>query len=314
VNTALLRVEQAREDIEAHRERVCLASQHAKLTLLNEFEESVVLGILDKIKLITREVGCSARKSIAGAGPFVYFLSGKNVYRIEAGEELKLRWLDEPVSYPIDDIMQRVNETYSVGTVAYYYDNRYHLALPLDDATRNSHILVYHIARKRWESLDTVPGVFYPDNLLVAAYGDQTELFGSNFEGGLWVFAQNEDGDEVGTTGDPATDEIPVSGQIKTRLYTAGDDRIKRWTRAQASVQIDDGDDMEVTPLLEDPDGTGEVVTLSGTASGDPLKRFRIARRGRAVQLVFDTNAGRPEVKTVSVEGAVAARDTRGFS
>jgi hypothetical protein len=113
------------------------------------------------IKTLATDIGCSARKSVVQAGGGVFFLSDNGVYFLQpqpaSAESMKLLTMSDPISAPIDDVIQRINRNYASNAVATYWNNRYYLAVPLDNSTVNNTVLVYNFILKQWESVDTYP-------------------------------------------------------------------------------------------------------------------------------------------------------------
>jgi hypothetical protein len=124
------------------------------------------------IKTLATDIGCSARKSVVQAGGGVFFLSDNGVYFLQpqqsSQDSMKLLTMSDPISAPIDDIIQRINKNYSSNAVATYWNNRYYLAVPLDNSTVNNTVLVFNFILKQWESVDTYPTLVQTGNSLVA--------------------------------------------------------------------------------------------------------------------------------------------------
>lgn len=130
------------------------------------------LSATSYIKTLATDSGCSARKSVVQAGGGVFFLSDSGVYFLQpqpaSAESMKLLTMADPISAPIDDVIQRINKTYAYRAVATYWNNRYYLAVPLDDSTVNNTVLVYNFILKQWESVDTYPTLVTTKNPLTA--------------------------------------------------------------------------------------------------------------------------------------------------
>ena len=107
------------------------------------------------VKQVTDEVGCLARRSIEQIGSEVLFLSDNGVYGISFVDEYNLRGTALPLSEPINKTIQRINKAHADKAVSAYFDNRYYLAVPLDDSTENNAIIIYNFLNKQWESVDT---------------------------------------------------------------------------------------------------------------------------------------------------------------
>jgi hypothetical protein len=124
------------------------------------------------IKTLATDIGCIAKKSVVQAGGGVFFLSDNGVYFLQpqpaSAESMKLLTMADPISAPIDDVIQRINRNYAGNAVATYWNNRYYLAVPLDDSTVNNTVLVYNFILKNWESVDTYPTLVQTSNSLVA--------------------------------------------------------------------------------------------------------------------------------------------------
>ena len=130
------------------------------------------LSTTSYIKTLATDIGCSARKSVVQAGGGVFFLSDNGVYFLQpqpaSAESMKLLTMADPISAPIDDIIQRINRNYASNAVATYWNNRYYLAVPLDDSTVNNTVLVFNFILKQWESVDTYPTLVQTGTSLIA--------------------------------------------------------------------------------------------------------------------------------------------------
>jgi hypothetical protein len=133
------------------------------------------------IKTLATDIGCSARKSVVQAGGGVFFLSDNGVYFLQpqpaSAESMKLLTMADPISAPIDDVIQRINRNYASNAVATYWNNRYYLAVPLDGSAVNNTVLVYNFILRQWESVDTYPTLVITRNSL------STYAAGINFVG-----------------------------------------------------------------------------------------------------------------------------------
>lgn len=130
------------------------------------------LSATSYIKTLATDIGCLAKKSVVQAGGGVFFLSDSGVYFLQpqpaSAESMKLLTMADPISSPIDDIIQRINRNYAKNAVATYWNNRYYLAVPLDDSTVNNTVLVYNFILRQWESVDRYPAFVSTTNSLTA--------------------------------------------------------------------------------------------------------------------------------------------------
>jgi hypothetical protein len=138
----------------------------------DRYVTGAALGTDSYIKTLATDIGCLAKKSVVQAGGGVFFLSDNGVYFLQpqpaSAESMKLLTMADPISAPIDDIIQRINRNYASNAVASYWNNRYYLAVPLDDSVVNNTVLVYNFILKNWESVDTYPTLVTTGSNLVA--------------------------------------------------------------------------------------------------------------------------------------------------
>lgn len=87
--------------------------------------------ILDEV---TNKFGLIAAKSIAQVGNDLWFLSELGVMSLSQTELNKLQGVSLPQSDPIQPYINRINWRYASGSTAAYWNNRYYLAVPFDDA------------------------------------------------------------------------------------------------------------------------------------------------------------------------------------
>lgn len=124
------------------------------------------------VRSLATDIGCSASKSVVQAGGGVFFLSDNGVYFLQpqpaSTDSMKLLTMADPISAPIDDVIQRINRDYAYRAVATYWNNRYYLSVPLDDSTVNNSVLVYNFILKSWESVDTYPTLVSTKNTVTA--------------------------------------------------------------------------------------------------------------------------------------------------
>jgi hypothetical protein len=142
----------------------------------NRYVTGAPLGDDSYIKTLATDIGCLARKSVVQAGGGVFFLSDNGVYFLQpqpaSAESMKLLTMADPISAPIDDVIQRINRNYAGNAVATYWNNRYYLAVPLDNSTVNNTVLVYNFILRQWESVDTYPTLVQTGNSLIADTAD----------------------------------------------------------------------------------------------------------------------------------------------
>ena len=135
-----------------------VAFKSASVYLVNN-----VYGDLSGIRQeeLTREYGLVAQRAVCSVGDDVWFLSQRGVTSIGQTLQNKVRASRETWSDPIYRTMKRINAQYVSGATAAFFDGKFYLAVPLDDAKLenaagtltgvNNAVLVY--------DFDAVPGV-----------------------------------------------------------------------------------------------------------------------------------------------------------
>jgi hypothetical protein len=272
-------------------------------------------------RLLTSEVGCVARKSIKQVGNQVIFLSDNGVYGTQFLDEYNLRGTETPLSEPINETIKRINKEAWEQSVAVYFDNRYYIAVPLDDATKNNAILVYNFLNQQWESVDTTNNVNWDiEGLIVAGDGSDRGVYAINQLGGIHRLDYRVDGvDRIVTAIGEEANGIDIEAAITTRQYTLGSMERKKWKEFDMHVQSSDTNDSDLSIQVEteNPDATTVIGTLSSfngsalPAGEDVSIRGRIGnKRGYGIQFTFNNTTGRPRIRAIEVDGSATFRST----
>jgi hypothetical protein len=271
-------------------------------------------------KVLTDEVGCLARKSIQQVGNRILFLSDNGVYGIGFIEGYQLRGIEVPLSESIDSTIRRINKAHQSKAVSVYFDNRYYLAVPLDNSTENNAILIYNFLNQQWESIDTVNATgFHITNMFVAGDGQDKGVYVVNDLGGINLLESRVDGKDNVTTVIGGTVQTPqVPGVAKTRQFTFNNLDRKKWRsfemHVESSADLDSNFDIDAE--LENLDRNLEVGTLR-SFNGDTLLQAGsdVSIRGRlgnprayGIQLDINNTVGRPKLRAVSVDGIESFR------
>ena len=272
-------------------------------------------------RLLTNEVGCVARQSITQVGNQVIFLSDNGVYSTQFFDEYNLRGTETPLSEAINVTIKRINKAHWDKSVAVYFDNRYFLAVPLDDSTKNNAIIIYNFLNKQWESIDQVNDTdFHISNLLVVGEGDARGVYAVNDIGGVQKLDERVDGvDRVVTQIGGDSKSINVPGSLTTRQYTLGNLERKNWK--QFEMHIESGastvSNFDISAETENPDADLTLGTLSDFVGStlaeaeDVSIRGRIGnRRGYGIQFTINNTLGRPKIRAVEADGSISFRST----
>jgi len=303
--------------------------QNDNLIALYEKSVHVITGVslpdlnLSTVTLITDEVGCLARKTVEIIGENIVFLSDNGVYMLGITPELNLKGREIPLSIDIKDQFSDTNLNYAAitGAVAKYFNNRYYIALPASGQTRNTIVYVYNFINRKWESKDTFASNNYIDNWVVCKKSGKDRLFATSLEGSIQLY-EELDHDELGSS--PTNTEIV--GQLITRRYTMGNAsnlntvtpfsplESNRFMRGSANLNVLNGDVVTITANTQDPDSTVQLASYTFTADEDHHKRFRINKRGTGCELQIDSTVGRPEIRSVSIDGTEFQRSNTSTS
>lgn len=113
------------------------------------------VGANATLQNIHNTIGCVSHRTIKqigadGIGQDVFFLAKDGVRSILTTFQAGQQGVTAPISYPINDFIQRINWTFSNNSCATYWNNRYMLAVPLDSSTIPNYVLVYHTINKSW--------------------------------------------------------------------------------------------------------------------------------------------------------------------
>lgn len=286
---------------------------------LGRYAESDPLGNTSFIKTLVTDIGCSAKRSVIQANGGVLFLSDNGVYFLQpqavgSNESVRLLTVADPLSSPIDDVIQRINKQYVHRAVATYWNNRYYLAVPLDNSQDNNAILVYNFILKAWESVDRYPNGFDVFSFLVCKKDNQRRLYAIDGDQGFFLMEQL-DWDEYGqSTGTPilpfflpttlnTTAFTPnnIIGILKTRRYTFNSIGDKRFSTSEIEMVSDAGSQIKTTAEVYNPDVVTVIDKFGFPLTEDSTRRVPIRKIGSGIQLKFETENLRPSIRSAYI-------------
>jgi len=253
------------------------------------------------LQLLTNEVGCSARRSIATAGVYVFFLSDNGVYRLDNQFDLKLRGSTQTLSDPIANLIDGINAQAAHLSNGIYHGNRYYLALPLGTSTQPNSLFAFNMLNQQWETRDTYG--FAIDRLLVSDYGTERRLFAATTTGKLFLLDEQETGTDDTLSGLGTT---TVNGLLLSRRYGFESLNTKRLLRAKASVVLDAGSTCTLDAVTTDYDKDFQIASLTNASGSteDYTIKAPLRCKATALDLRFRTSAGRPILRTITAEAA----------
>ena len=141
-------------------------------TTLIIFKERSILAVENlygdlsttRLTEVTREFGCVSQASIASTGSDIIFLSQRGVISLKQTEYGISQSVVLPLSDPIQDVIEEIDQAYWRKSCGAYYNNRYILSVPVEggDGT-NQRTLVYNFLNQAWEG-------YWEGSLLVPRY------------------------------------------------------------------------------------------------------------------------------------------------
>ena len=280
------------------------------------------------VKTLATDIGCSARKSIVQAGGGVFFLSDNGIYFLQpqpaSAESMKLLTMADPISAPIDDVIQRINRNYAHRAVATYWNNRYYLAVPLDGSVDNNAILVYNFILKQWESVDTYPAGFDVFDFIIAKKDNQRRMYIADTDQGIFLSEQlNWDEYQNWAVGDPNAGKPvlpfyipttlealsfpanPINALLKTRRYSFNSIGDKRFSTAEIEMVADAGSQVQTTAEVYNPDIVSVIDTFGAQFTEDSARRNGIRKIGTGIQLQFNSYNLRPSIRSAYIYATV---------
>lgn len=110
--------------------------------------------VLTNVRLISANIGCVATKSVqfmpGAPGGDIWFLTRDGVRAITRAQDDTIAGVTPPVSDPIKTTIERINFAFAHKAVSAFHDGVYYLAVPLDGATENSHVLAFDMNQPGW--------------------------------------------------------------------------------------------------------------------------------------------------------------------
>jgi hypothetical protein len=287
------------------------------------------------VKTLATDIGCVARRSITQAGGGIFFLSDFGVYFITpqqatTPEGMRAGVLGEPISAQIEDVIARINQTAVQGACATYYDNRYYLAVPLDDSTKNNAVLVYNIVNKSWESVDTFNRTESETLdmeiafMATGIFNKKKRLFFVDRSKGLFLAEENAFGDEYENTSiEPFLPvflpfflssynftRYPVRGIMETRSYNFQSLDDKRFTSAEVDIVCPPAGFVQIKVKTENPDVEISVDRFGSDLGGDSARDFPIRKIASSAKIRIESTNGRPTIRGCQIQAVDPGNNT----
>lgn len=283
------------------------------------------------IKTLVTDIGCVAKKSVVQANGGIIFLSDNGVYamnptQVGSNESMRLLTSAQPMSAPIDDIIQRINRTYSYRSVGCYWGNRYYLAVPLDGSDKNNAVLVYNFILNAWESVDTYPEGIDVFNFVIAKKDNQRRMFLIDSDQGIFL-TEELNWDEFGNqTGKPIVDYFNLDGEdarlepsaftpnriqssLTTRRYVFNTFNDKRFSSTEIDLLFQTGASIDTYAIIANEDTSVLVDSYYSGSDNDETRRTPIRKFGTGIQLQFIARNNRPYIRSVYIYGTTKGKN-----
>lgn len=168
------------------------------------------------LKRITDQVGCLSHRSIAKVGLDLFFLANDGVRTVSQVFEKDQNTIGDPLSFPINNWITRINRAYAHLSAGIFWNNRYLLSVPIDDSTYPNYTLVYHTVNKSWSGYWT--GVS-PMCWQVSAFSGILRLNIGNSDGKVMQWRDYVPEETENTTTDYQDDGTDIPSTIITKAY-----------------------------------------------------------------------------------------------
>jgi hypothetical protein len=285
-----------------------------------------------KLETLSIDVGCAARKSAVQVGDGVIFLSDDGVYVMaptSSGKPdgVKLLTIADPLSAPIDDVINRINKDFIAESVGTYWNNRYYLAVPLDNSEVNNAVLVYNFILKAWESVDTYPSAIDFITFITGKRNKQRRLFGIDPNEGIFLMEESVN-DEIGErTGTPVlgtesarlswtlastsySGSQPIQGELITRRFTAGEGKDKRFSSIETDMHVPAGAIVETSAITTNYDTETVIDLFQWTKeSDDTTRRNPVRKTAYGLQIKFRTLRLQPSIRSNFVKFTMSGKN-----
>lgn len=281
------------------------------------------------VRTLVTDIGCMAKRSVVQANGGVMFLSDNGVYflqpsQVGSNDATRLMTIADPISSPIDDIIQRINRNYAYRSVAAYWNNRYYLAVPLDSSTDNNVILVYNFILKNWESVDTYPSGFDVQNFLIAKKNNQRRLYTIDTDKGVFLMEELDYDEYENAVGTPVlpfvlpatlstTSFTPIQIQavLKTRRYSFGDVGDKRFSTVESEIISSAGGVVTTSVDVSNPDISTTIDSFGFSTTEDSRRSVPVRKIGTGIQTTYVSSNLRPSIRSTFIYATLQRKQNK---
>lgn len=269
---------------------------------------------------LTTRYGCVAKRTIAQAGGFTFFLSDEGVMQLnpaldavtQAGAAVsKLQGAVVPISNTIQNLLDNGRDPEKACAII--HDNKYYLATEILSRGNETYpdgftfVYVYDILNEAWVSIDQYPNMMIRQFVQVQNSAGNLSLVACTPKG-WYLFddlGQGDSDDTNRTIGSSAeSDTTQIDGNFLTRSYTFGTDDIKDFHEVQVAADVINADAFSTTITTTDPDNTDSLGTYTHSGSNnDVVRRLPTRLRGHNAYVKVRVTAGSPDFRYIRVSG-----------
>lgn len=151
------------------------------------------------LQAVVNNYGVPNRGAAVAVGGNVYFYaSRRGVVSLAQTEQSKVRGVDQPLSEPIQPLIDRIDARNEDKIRMAYWDNKVWLACPIDggNSGENNALLVYDFLNQQWVSHDDGTAI-KPKEFFTAEYNNAQRLFFVGTDGFINLVEENWEGDDV---------------------------------------------------------------------------------------------------------------------
>ncbi len=282
------------------------------------------------VQQIHARIGCVAPRSAVQVGADIFFLSSDGVRTLQQTAASDNRYdLGQPLSFPIQDVMNRINPAQVSKAAAVYWKGKYILSFAADTSTTNNYIVVYDTMTSAWSgSWSNLPVGCFANR--IDSSGIEKLMMGISSDNTVIEYLDYVL--EPSATDSTYTDynSNPVLLSILTRGFMFGDlQSMKKGINANVIFSRNRGD-YTLQAIFDEGETTASTTIATGVLPGFAISfdiPFSIGRTGLQTasldlmqypefyQVQFAITAssvGRKEVRQLTVQAFPEATDFRG--
>lgn len=173
------------------------------------------------IKLLSNRIGCVSHRSVQAVGADIYFLAQDGVRSISQIQAGTVADIGQPLSFPVQDVIDGDTKANQPWICSAYYRNRYFLSVVTGDGATPSiaGCIVWNQLTNSWMGKWTG---WQPREFFISGFSGKVRLNFADAQGKMWTW------DDFTNTGAETSDNylddtVPYESYVITRAYDMGD-------------------------------------------------------------------------------------------